>query len=424
MIAPFFRLLFLFFFLCSSSLATFADVSFFLQEAIGLAAKWNSAGHASVHLSNVCTDNYTRLRPCQSGERGVVLSSFRELGAEENYEWVAMPLLPFLYGVEEEGNLPIYVNAEILATLRERYRRDRLRDLVPVANTGYWQHLVGAALERDIYAFTVKTTAEQDAAFIAAFNRAPNVNHFRQFTNNCTDFAANVLHQYYPNSARRDWLNDFGTITPQAVARSFAKYAKKHPALELRVTKYAQAHGTLKRSQDARKLTQEALTSPKYLAPLLLWQPYLAAGFAGSYFLLGRFNPDREYHRYAANPSHEFASKQHWKRYRAEYERLLQAAIAKGYFANPQAVTQFFQTLAAQTEPGFDATGALLLKHKTSGQTLGLTPNNLLRHNQALAHQLLLAKINAELTAPEKNRAAFLSFQTHWDWLIRLSAAN
>ena len=177
-------------FLLSFSSSTFADVSFFLQEAIGFAAKWNSAGHASVYLSNVCTDTYNQLRPCQPGERGVVISSFRNLGAEENYEWVAMPLLPFLYGVESESEIPLYVNAEILATLRERYRHNRLQELVPVTNNGYWQHLVGATLERDIYAFTVKTSPEQDAAFIEAFNRAPNVNHFRQLTNNCTDFAA------------------------------------------------------------------------------------------------------------------------------------------------------------------------------------------------------------------------------------------
>lgn len=424
MTAPFFRSLFLLFFLCFSSHTAFADVSFFLQEAIGFAAKWNSAGHASVHLSNVCTDNYTRLRPCQPGERGVVLSSFRNLGAEENYEWVAMPLLPFLYGVEAEDKIPLYVNTEILALLRERYRRERLRDLVPVANAGYWQHLVGAALERDIYAFTVKTTAEQDAAFIDTFNRASNVNHFRQFTNNCTDFVARVLNQYYPHSARRDWLNDFGSTTPKAIAKSFARFAKRHPALQFQVTKYAQAHGMLNRSQDARKLTQEALTSPKYVAPLVYWQPYIAAGFAGSYFLFGRFNADREYHRYAADQAQAFGTKQDWKQYQAQFAGLLQQAITKGQFRDSQAVSQFFQELAQQTEPGFDATGALLLKHKATGQTLGLTPGNLHRHNQTMAAQLLLAKMHAEFTAAEKNRAPFHSLQMHWDWLLRLNSAN
>ncbi|MFN7930532.1 MAG: hypothetical protein U0Y68_21930 [Blastocatellia bacterium] len=406
-----------------SAVSAFAEVSFFLQEAIGFAAKWNSAGHASVHLSNVCTDNYTRLRVCQPGERGVVLSSFRNLGAEENYEWVAMPLVPFLYGVEDEGKTPLYVNAEILAALRERYRREHLRELVPMANAGYWQHLVGATLERDIYAFTVTTTAEQDAAFIDAFNCAPNVNHFRQFTNNCTDFAAKVLNQYFPRSAHRDWLNDFGTITPKAVAHSFTKYAKKHPALQFRVTKYAQAHGTLARSQDARKLTQEALTSPKYFAPLAYWHPYLAAGFAGSYLLFGRFNAAREYHRHTADVA-AFGTKQDWNHYRAQYETLLSQARARGLVADASSVTRFFQELAQQTEPGFDDEGALILKHKATGQTLGLTRNNLSNHNRTLACQLLLAKIQTELSAAEKKRASFHSFQQQWNWLVQLSAAD
>ncbi len=417
------RFLFTLFLLFFFTLTAHADVSFFLQEAVGFAAKWNSAGHASVHLSNVCTDNYTRLRPCRAGERGVVISSFRNLGAEENYEWIAMPLVPFLYGVEDERNVPLYVNEKILAALRERYRRTRMLDLIPVANDGYWQHVIGAALRRDIYAFTITTTPEQDAAFIAAFNRAPNVNHFRQLSNNCTDFAARVLNHYYPHSARRDWLNDFGTTTPQAIAKSFSQFAKKHPELQLRVTKFAQAHGTLKRSQEARKLTQEAITSPKYLAPLLLWQAPLAAGFAGSYFLFGRFNPDREYRQHAGDPK-LFGTKQTWKEANAAFAQLLTQSIARGAVANRKEVQSFFRELEQRGEPGFDATGALMLTLPTTHQVLGLTRANLFSHNYHLAYKLLLAKAAAELQAKEKNRHSFPTFQANWEWLILLSRTN
>jgi hypothetical protein len=417
------RLFFITIVLFIFSAAARADVSFFLQEAVGFAARWNSAGHASVHLSNVCTDNYTHLRPCRTGERGVVISSFRNLGADENYEWMAMPLVPFLYGVEDERDVPLYVNEKILAALRERYRRTRMVDLIPVANDGYWQHLIGAVLTRDIYAFTLTSTPEQDAAFIAAFNDAPNVNHFRQLSNNCTDFAAKVLNQYYPHSARRDWLNDFGTITPQAIAKSFSQFAKKHPALQLRVTKFAQAHGTLKRSQDARKLTQEALTSPKYLAPLLIWQPHVAAGFAGSYLLFGRFNPDREYRQHAGDPK-VFGTKQAWKEANATFAQWLTQASARGERAHRDEVQSFFRALEQSGEPSFDATGALQLQLKTTGQIVGLTRANLLSHNHQLASQLLLAKIAAELQAKEKNRDSFATFQAHWELLIRLSHTN
>ena len=412
LLSPLFLLLFF-------TLPARADVSFFLQEAIGFAAQWNSAGHASVHLSNVCTDNYTHLRPCRVGERGVVISSFRNLGAEENYEWMAMPLLPFLYGVEDEGDIPLYVNDKILTALRERYRRQQMVDLIPVANNGYWQHLIGAALVRDIYAFTVTSTPEQDAAFIAAFNDAPNVNHFRQLSNNCTDFAAKVLNQYYPHSARRDWLNDFGTTTPQAIAKSFSQYAKKHPALQLRVTKFTQAHGTLKRSQDARKLTP----SPKYLAPLLLWQAPIAAGFAGSYFLLGRFNPEREYRQHAGNPN-LFGTKQTWKEANAAFAQLLAQAVARGEVSNRDEVHSFFRELEESGVPSFDATGALQLQLPTTGQVVGLTRSNLLSYNHQLAYKLLLAKIAAELQAKEKNRDALPTFQANWELLIRLSRTN
>jgi hypothetical protein len=422
MTAPFARFLFPLVFLAFFTFPAQADVSFFLQEAVGFAARWNSAGHASVHLSNVCTDNYTRLRPCQPGERGVVISSFRELGAEENYEWIAMPLVPFLYGVEDEREVPLYVNDAILQALRERYRRTRMVDLIPVANDGYWQHLVGAALTRDIYAFTVATTPEQDATFIEAFNRAPNRNRFRQLSNNCTDFAARVLNQYYPQSARRDWLNDFGTTTPQAIAKSFSKFAKKHPELLLRVTKFAQAHGTLKRSQDARKLTQEALTSPKYAAPLVLWQPYIAVGFAGSYLLFGRFDPDREYRQHAANKS-SLGTKQNWKDAQAAFEKQLKQAITDRVFANANEVQTFFRQLEQSTSPSFDERGALVLK-LADHRIIGLTRDNILQHNPRLARQLLLAKRHAELQAKAKNRASFAAFQAEGELLIRLARTN
>ncbi len=423
MTAQFARILFPLLFLLSYPVPTFGDVSFFLQEAVGFAAKWNSAGHASVHLSNICTDNYTHLRPCRADERGVVISSFRNLGAEENYEWIAMPLLPFLYGVEAEGDIPLYVNDKILTALRERYRRQQMVDLIPVANNGYWQHLIGAALVRDIYSFTVSSTPEQDTAFIVAFNDAPNVNHFRQLSNNCTDFAARVLNQYYPHSARRDWLNDFGTMTPQAIAKSFSSFAKKQPALQFRVTKFAQAHGTLKRSQDARKLTQEMVASPKYLAPLLLWQTPIAAGLAGSYFLFGRFNPDREYRQHAGDPN-VFGTKQTWQEANAAFAQLLTQAIARGEIAHRDEVQSFFRTLEQSGEPSFDATGALQLQLQISGQVVGLTRANLLSHNHQLAYKFLLAKIAAELQAKEKNRDALPTFQSHWELLIRLSRTN
>lgn len=420
--APFLRLL-----LTLAALAVFplpvrADVSFFLQEAVGFAARWNSAGHGSVYLSNVCTDNFTQLRPCRFGERGVVISSFRDLGAEENFEWIAMPLVPFLYGVEDKRDVPLYMNEQILGALRERYRQQRMVDLIPVANDGYWQHLIGASLRRDIYAFTVATTPEQDAAFIDTYNRAPNVNHFRQLRNNCTDFAARVINQYYPHAARRDWLNDFGTTTPQAIAKSFTKFAQQHPELQLRVTKFAQAHGSLKRSQDARKLSQEAVTSPKYLAPLIIWQPHIAVGLAGSYFLFGRFNPERIYRQNA--DADVVGTKQAWKQNQALFEQLLHQAIARGDFAHRQGVASFFRNLENNTEPVFDETGALVLKDKATGKVLGLTRDNLLRHDQRLARQLLLAKLYAELQAKEKNRASLSDFRADQELLILLSYAN
>ena len=34
------------------------------------------------------------------------------------YDWIAIPLIPYLYAVEQPEQVPLYVNAEMVASLR------------------------------------------------------------------------------------------------------------------------------------------------------------------------------------------------------------------------------------------------------------------------------------------------------------------
>jgi len=47
------------------------------------------------------------------------------------YGWVAIPLLPYLYAVEDPDPAPLYVNSEMIGSLRDNYRRAHLEQIAP-----------------------------------------------------------------------------------------------------------------------------------------------------------------------------------------------------------------------------------------------------------------------------------------------------
>ena len=276
-----------------------ADVSLLFYETVRSTTKWSHFGHVAIHLSNVCVDSGNSLRNCQPSEMGVVLSSYRKFGARENYEWMALPLWPCLYGVEDEARVPLYVDEKVRALLVETYRQKHLGELIPTPADGQsppgdWSSMLGAVLSRSVYSFTVKTTPAQDAALIEEFNRAPNVGRFSLLTNNCTHFVAKVLNQYFPGAVRKNLFGDIGATTPKAAAKSFTHYAASRPELFLGVTKYAQVTGPIRRSMGARYVTEDLLFSPKYSLPLVWFKMPLAVGLLSSYLIAGRFDPGLE----------------------------------------------------------------------------------------------------------------------------------
>ena len=98
---------------------------------------------------------------------GAVVSRYQGIN---DYDWVAIPLVPYLYSVEEAAAVPEHVNRDIVNRMRARYHEQHLLDLgedVPAGNLlhGGWTELVGVAYERRIFAFRFETTEEQDDAF-------------------------------------------------------------------------------------------------------------------------------------------------------------------------------------------------------------------------------------------------------------------
>ena len=103
-----------------------ADISLLVLEAVGVAGEYTGSGHTAIYLSNICADGPIRLMMCGEGGNGVVITSYPSFVEGSNYQWMAVPLTPYLYGVEEETDIPLYANGEIRNFLREAFRRNYL----------------------------------------------------------------------------------------------------------------------------------------------------------------------------------------------------------------------------------------------------------------------------------------------------------
>ena len=444
---------------------TRGDVSLLVLEAVGVAGEYTGSGHTAIYLSNICAETPVKLRLCRPGEAGAVISSYPSFSDGKSYELIVIPLNPFLYGVEDEADIPLYANGEIRNFMRENYRRDHLRELVPDSPDGTmpkgdWKIMLTAVFNRDVYSLTVQTTPEEDAIFLEKFNSRGNDGNFNTLTNNCADFARSTLNTYFPGATRRDWINDIGITTPKAVARSFTRYAKKRPERLFYITRYPQTQGTIWRSFDNRNFTEMAFKSKKYLIPSLIFEPSLVPIFSIVYYVTGRFDLHKAY---LESPSPAiaklertkkimndprimyfnsktrtedvaralerehftlFGTKESWKAHKTSFTSMLNKAIQQKVFQDIGEVNSFFRDLEFMGEPGLDANGHLILKVNYYGQMrqVGLTRENLQDPNSdpELALKLVMAKINTDLNASEKNRRLYPDFWFDWQLMNQM----
>ena len=110
-----------------------AGVALLVAEPFGSFGAFNPTGHAAIYLSGVCAETPVKLRPCRTGEEGVVISRYNKIGG---YDWIAVPLLAYLYAVARPEDVPEAADAETVAALRDRYRRAHLRAVAPDAPGG------------------------------------------------------------------------------------------------------------------------------------------------------------------------------------------------------------------------------------------------------------------------------------------------
>jgi hypothetical protein len=277
-----------------------ADAALLMEEPYAEFGAFNPTGHAAIYLNHICAASPTRLRPCRAGEPGAVISRYHKI---DGYDWLAIPLVPYLYAVERVEDVPSIADASLEASLRDRYRRAHLlafaRDVVAgkkagEAPDGEWTQLIGASYDRKIYGFQIQTTAEEDERFMDKFNDSPNEGHFNLLFHNCADFSRTLLNVYYPHSVHRNFFVDLGITTPKQVARSLTKYADHHPELTFSTFMIPQVPGSIKRSHPIDGVVESVVKSKKYVVPLAVLNPEVTAGLVVAYLTDGRFNAPKD----------------------------------------------------------------------------------------------------------------------------------
>lgn len=268
----------------------YGSVAFLVEEPYGFFGSLTPTGHSAIYLNHVCAESPTLLRRCEPGETGVVISRYYRI---RKLDWVAIPLLPYLYAVEQAQDVPEWADMSSVTTMRKEYAEAHLGALVS-ATKGYdtknvWPQLLGVAYIRKIYSFEIATTDEQDDSLIDEYNGRENLSHFNLFTNNCADFTRNLLNFYYPHSVSRSITADVAITTPKQIAKSLTAYAHRHDGLELREIIIPQIPGSIPRSHTPRGVVESLLKTKKYAVPIAVFHPYVLVGIAITYLTTGRF---------------------------------------------------------------------------------------------------------------------------------------
>ena len=406
-----------------------ADITILLEEPYSVDGALAGTGHTAAYLSSVCAASPTVLRRCELGETGVVISRYHGVG---KFDWIAIPLIPYLYAVDRPADIPLISNPKLEASLRDRYRRRYLEAIVPdepsgAAPGGNWYELIGSAYDRTLYGFQIETTPEKDDAFIAGYNSAPNKMSYKLVTRNCADFVRQAVNFYYPPAVGRSLFADLEVSTPKHAAKSLVKYSYKHPQLRFERFIIPQVPGTIRRSTPVHGLVDSVFKAKKYELPLLVLHPVVAGGVAVDYFVSGRFDPARNAKILdpAEGTLHRPLTNDERRSYEKGLAELLRAEPEPASSADHPAWSQF----QSQASLRPDRDGAPVLEALIGENVLevGISRNNVLSGSDPieLTRQLLVARIRDELkTKSTAQKVSDAGIREDWKLLQSIVSAE
>ncbi len=388
--------------LTCASLAN-ASATLLLEEPYGKLGFFTATGHAAVYLSNVCAETPLVLRPCAPSETGVVLSRYDGVGG---YDWVAIPLIPYLYAVDRAEDVPLFADAKMTAFLRDQYRRKHLEAIVPdrrdgEAPGGNWYELVGSSYDRAIYGFEVETSPEQDEALIQKLNSSPNVSHFHTVSRNCADFAKDIINFYYPKALHRSVVADVGISTPKQMAKTLTKYGARHPALHFSRLVIAQVPGSAPRSAAVHGVVESFFKSKKYFVPSAVVSPIFAGCVVAVYVGTGsgRFNPAQNAKVFVVGGDPEpQLDHEDLRSYQLQLKHLLAGAYPE---TSAERIDKAWEKQQSKAKLDLDAEGRLTLELRSGEDTVKVvdSADSVLGADAPpqLLRQLIEARLESEL---------------------------
>jgi hypothetical protein len=400
-----------------------ASATLLLEEPYGRMGFFTPTGHAAVYLSGICTETPLVLRRCALGETGVVISRYDGVGG---YDWVAIPLIPYLYAVERPEDVPLIADAKMVAFLRDRYRRKYLEDIAPDRNAGEtpggnWYELVGSAYDRTLYGFDIETTPAQDEALIRKLNSSVNESHFHLASRNCADFAKDILDFYYPKSVHRSVIADVGMTTPKQISKMLIKFSDRHPEIQFSRLIIAQVPGSMPRSSTVRGVVESFFTSKKYIVPSAVLSPIFAGCVGAVYVSTGanRFDPARDAMVFVVGGRPEPPLDREDRRaYQLQLKHFLAGAYPE---KREQNAAKAWERLQSKAKSGVDAEGRPILQLQVgeSPVQIGASADNLLNTNASpqLVRQLLEARLQSELRAKSARGISETEIERDWDLL-------
>lgn len=405
-----------------------SSATLLLEEPYGTLGFFTGTGHSAVYLSGICAETPLVLRTCQPGETGIVISRYNGVSG---YDWVAIPLIPYLYAVERPEDIPLFADAKMTAFLRDRYRRKYLEAITPDARNGEtpggnWYELVGSSYDRTIYGFEIETTPEQDRALIRKLNSSSNTSHFHTVSRNCADFAKDIINFYYPKALHRSIFADVGMTTPKQMAKMMTKYSAHHPEVQFSRIVIAQVPGSMPRSTTTHGVVESFFKSKKYIVPSAVVSPIFAGCVAGVYITTGagHFEPTRNADVFVAGRDPESPiGREDLKAYQVQLKHYLAGAYPE---TSEHHVQKAWRRLQASAQPALDPQGRPVLEMQVGDNyvRVGVSAGNIMTGNTPpeLVRQLLEARLGSELHHPLPHSIS--ESQVERDWTLLQKAAS
>jgi len=393
-----------------------AQAMLLLEEPYSYDGTFAGTGHTAIYLSRVCADSATYLRRCRAGETGVVLSRYHGIAG---HDWLAVPLIPYLYAVERADEIPLYADNKLVTLLRERYLATL--PLPPEGKSGDEPRyeLAGSAYDRTLYGFRFATTPEQDDKLIEFLNSSPNTGLYQLLNRNCADFVKNIVDFYYPHAVHRSVIADLGVMTPKQAAKSLVHAGKRRPQMQLTRFIIPQVPGT-KPSSPVHGVLESLVMAKKYVIPFLLFHPEVVGSIEVAYRAGWRFDPAKGAYIFdASSPDLD-----------RSLERPLTAAQRRAY-GELVATTRKtdvesedvpdWKSVASRAKPQLDAGGRPFLSVTLEGRDVpvGLCRENALRLSGSpeLVQELALTRLELELKPKKPVHASEREVRNDWQLL-------